>query len=241
MSALATLARVLADVDVAANPYFGALRNGSFERADFVETQVQFYYAVVFFSRPMAVAAAKIPSAGLRVEIMRNVWEEHGEGDAAAMHGATFLQMLERLGGLSLADVESRSLWPELRAFNTLLIGCATADDWEVSTACLGTIERMFADISAWIGNAIVERGWLPADELVHYKLHTELDVRHAADFFDVLERAGDGSERHEYLVEQGARLGAYAFDALYAGLFRARERRQTSPIRRAQPHVYRG
>ena len=120
----------------------------------------------------MAVLAAKIPSAKTRTEILRNVWEEHGEGDAERRHGATFLELLHRLDGIRIEDVEARTLGPETRAFNTTLIGCCALDDWEIGAGCLGIIERMFVDISAWIGSSIVERGWLPADRVVHYSVH---------------------------------------------------------------------
>ena len=233
--------RVLADIYAHNKPYFAALRDGTFAKDDFVETQIQFFYAVVFFSRPMAVIAAKIPSAEMRVEVMRNVWEEHGEGEPEHMHGATFRLLLERLGGITLKDIESRVLWPELRAFNTALIGCATMDDWEVGTACFGIIERMFVDFSSWIGKAIIDQGWLPEDQLVHYKLHEEVDVRHSADFFSVLERSGEMDSRMRYCVEQGLRMGAYLFDQLYAGMYRARGRRIFAPMSRAQPNIYRG
>src|SRR6185312_6038875 len=72
------------------NSYFKNLMNGEFSKDDFVETQIQFYYAVSFFSRPMAALAAKIPSPELRLEVLRNVWEEHGEGSLAHGHGTTF-------------------------------------------------------------------------------------------------------------------------------------------------------
>jgi pyrroloquinoline quinone (PQQ) biosynthesis protein C len=216
-----------------------ALRDGTLTRDDFLETQIQFYYAVVFFSRPMAVLAAKIPSSKLRVTILRNVWEEHGEGDCDRRHGATFLELLDRLAGISQYDVEGRTLWPELRAFNTALIGCCTLDDWEIGAGCLGMIERMFADISAWIGSSIVSRGWLPADRVVHYALHAELDVRHSDDFFATLQPTWERDARARYLVEQGFRLGAYVFDRLYRDLYEARSRRWISPVRRPQTNVY--
>ncbi len=231
---------VLANTDAAGNPYFRALREGTFAKDDFVETQIQFYYAVVFFSRPMAVVAAKIPSAELRVEVMRNVWEEHGEGEAAQMHGATFRLLLERLAGITIDDIESRRLWPEIRAFNTTLIGCATMDDWEVGTACFGMIERMFADFSTWIGQGIVAQGWLTKDQIVHYRLHRELDIKHSADFFSVLERSGEMDSRTLYCVEQGLRMGAYVFNQLYAGLWSARRRRLQAPVPRPQQNIYR-
>ena len=93
--------KILDETAYGDNPYLVALRDGSFEKDDFVETQIQFYFAVDFFSRPMAVVAAKIPSARMRVEILRNVWEEHGEGEEDAQHPRTFLALLDRLAGVT--------------------------------------------------------------------------------------------------------------------------------------------
>lgn len=223
---------VLDDVDYAENPFFVALRDGSFTHEDFVETQYQFHTAVTFFSRPMAALAAKIPDPALRAPIIRNVWEEHGEGDPKRMHGATFELFLSRLAHLSLEDVQRelarRPLWPEMRAFNTLLVGCCVLDDYLVGAGAMGAVERMFSEISMWIGRAVVARGFMTADEMVHYDLHEQLDVRHAADFFQVLTSQWDAGPSQRYQIEQGLRMGAIAFDQLYARLYRCRQRRWT-------------
>lgn len=226
------VARVLGEVPYRDNPYFRALRDGSLGREDFLETQLQFHAAVVFFNRPMSTLAAKIDDAALRVEIVRNVWEEHGEGEPARMHGATFEAFLGRLAGWSPAEVKTalarRPLWPEVHAFNTVLVGACAADDPLVGLGTLGMIERMFTEISGWIGRGVVARGWLRAEELVHYDLHEVLDVRHAADFFVVCGASWDRGPRERELVERGMRMGAHVFDQLYEGLHRARARRWT-------------
>ena len=80
------------------NPYIVALEDGSFSLDDFVETQVQFFFAVAFFSRPMAALAARIPHSLLRLEVLRNVWEEHGEGNPSLYHETTFRELLDKLG-----------------------------------------------------------------------------------------------------------------------------------------------
>lgn len=218
--------RVLHGSGYRKNPYFSALADGSLARDDFVETQIQFYFAVIFFSRPMAAVAAKIPHPRDRVEVLRNVWEEHGEGNTRLMHGETFLSLLDRLGGVSAEDVHGRALWPEVRAFNTALIGACVLDEYVVGVGALGMIERMFVDISRWIGQEIVRRGFLPEDRLVHYKLHEELDIRHSQDFFDVLAPMWIASAADRYYIEQGLQLGAYVFDRLYRDLYQARDRR---------------
>ncbi len=229
----AAIARVLVEIDCLRNPYLVALHDGSFEREDFLATQVQFYYCVLFFSRPMAAVAAKIPDPELRVEVLRNVWEEHGEGDPGRMHGATFREFLRRLGGIEREQLDREPLWPETRLFNTALAGAGVLDEYFVSVAMLGMIERMFSEISSWIGRGVVARGWMAEHEMVHYDLHEVLDVRHAQDFFDVLEGSWESDPASRYYIEQGMWLGACAFDTLYRGLHRARARRW-SPVARA-------
>lgn len=208
------------------NPYFSALRNGSFAKSDFIETQIQFYNAVIFFSRPMAALAAKIPTPQLRVEVLRNIWDEHGRGDFQQVHGATFTELLKRIGDITPADIECRALWPEIRAFNTSLTATCVLDEYLTGVGLMGIIERMFAEISAWIGNEIVNRGWLTQELLIHYTLHEEIDVQHAEDFFAILEHSWGKSLEDKYAIEQGLRLGAYIFNRLYEDLYHSRTRR---------------
>ncbi len=236
----AHLARVLAlaercetTLDWRQNAYFQGLATISHD--DFVETQVQFFWAVTFFSRPMALLVGKIPRTGQRVEVLRNVWEEHGEGNPRLSHSATFREFLGRVAGLDDDAIESRVLWPEVRAFNTTLVGACLLDEWVVGAATLGMIERMFQGMSASIGRAVVERGWLSPTELVHYDTHERLDQRHATDFFSAV-ASGIGKSSDDYYVEQGLMQGAAAFLSLYDGLWNGRSRRWTRSHR--LPHV---
>jgi pyrroloquinoline-quinone synthase len=57
------------------------------------------------------------------------------------------------------------------------------------------------------------------AERLVHYKLHAEIDERHADEFFAVIEPAWD-DPRRRYHIEQGLELGAYIFDRLYRDMY---------------------
>jgi pyrroloquinoline quinone (PQQ) biosynthesis protein C len=212
------------------NPYLRALLGGEMAREDFVETQVQFLFAVVFFSRPMAVLAGRLPRPELRLALLENVADEHGEGNLSVSHERTFLALLARLG-VGLDEVERRALWPEVRAFNTTLAGLCMLDDAYTGLAALGVIEDLFAGISSLIGRAIVARGWLREGELVHYKTHEQLDVSHAEGFYKDLDGPYAAHPRHAYQVQQGLELGAYAFLRLYEDLYRARARRWTRAV----------
>jgi len=228
--------KILNETEYRENPYFKGLQDGSFTKEDFVETQIQFYFAVVFFNRPMAALAAKIPAAELRVEVLRNVWEEHGEGDAKRVHGHTFIEFLSRLAAVGTSDIEKRTLWPEIRIFNTVLSGACVLDEYLIGTAMLGMIERMFCDISAIIGHSIVARGWLKPEQMIHYNLHEKLDIKHSDDFFDVLRPSWEKSLENRYYIEQGLRMGASVFNGLYRGLYEQRTQRLFREI--TGPHL---
>ena len=216
---------ILEDSDYLNNPYFTSLNKGTFDKNDFIETQKQFYFAVTFFSRPMAVLSAKIPTPQLRLEIVRNLWEEHGEGDFNKIHQTTFAELLTRLGNVNLLEIENAQLSPAVRVFNTTLIGACTLDDYKVGVAMMGMIERMFTAISSLIGKSIVKNKWLTQEELIHYDLHEVLDVKHSQDFFDILENTWS-EDNHKYLIKQGLQMGAYIFNGLYRDLYENRHKR---------------
>ncbi len=217
---------ILVEVKPLENPYFVSLRDGTMAREDFLETQVQFHRAVENFHRPMAVLAVRIPDPTLRTPILRNVWEEVGEGDPTAAHGVTFRELLWRLDQVPAARVHSARPWPEVDVFNLAISGACAEGSPVFGAAAMGMIERMFGELSGVIGRAIVARAWLTADAMIHYDLHEALDVRHAEDFFAVVEPSFLGGEAARLEVERGLRFGATVFDGLYRGLYAGRARR---------------
>jgi pyrroloquinoline-quinone synthase len=209
---------ILKRVDILNNPYLTALRDGSMTLDSFRRTQEQFFFAVTFFSRPMAGLVARIPDPKMRIDILHNLVEEHGEFVERAFHHNTFQQFLHSIGGKPVS-LEGARLWPVLRAFNSILSSACVMDELEVGVSCLGIIEHAFAGISAAIGQAVVQHGWVKAENLVHYNLHAEIDQRHAEEFFAVVEPRWDDPQRR-YFIEQGLELGAYAFDRLYRDMY---------------------
>ena len=188
---------ILAKTDMLrANPYFRALKTGSMSLAQFRRSQEQFFWAVSFFSRPMAAMVARIPDARARLDILHNVVEEHGDFSRDAFHEETFRRFLSTIG--STADLDSLGLHPALRAFNAVLTASCVLDEMEVGIGCMGIIEYAFSGISALIGKSVVDRGWVKKDKLVHYSLHAKIDPRHAEEFFAVVEpRWADPARRY--------------------------------------------
>lgn len=222
---------ILEDIGILQNPYLVALQDGSMSLEQFRLTQEQFFFAVSFFPRPMSALVGRIPNPKHRLDILRNVVEEHGEFDEKAFHHTTFQQFLSTIGtepevldelvetATGTGCAYRHDLWPALRAFNNVLTSCCLMDELEVGISCMGIIEYAFAGISAVIGKAVVENDWVSHERLVHYKMHAEIDERHAAEFFAVVEPVWEKTDR-SYYVEQGLQLGAYVFDRLYRDLY---------------------
>lgn len=131
---------------------------------------------------------------------------------------AVFQQFLRTIDSAP-ETVEQTPVCPAVRAFNSVLTAACVLDELEVGVGCMGIIEFAFAGISAIIGRAVVERGWVASDRLVHYKLHAAIDERHAEEFFAVVEPRWDDAQRR-YYIEQGLGLGAHIFDRLYRDLY---------------------
>jgi len=221
---------------IMANPYFRDLQNGTMPLEAFRRTQEQFFFAVTFFPRPMAALVGRIPDPKQRLDVLHNLVEEHGEFNEQCFHHTTFQQFLRTLDCNS-EKLNDLIIWPEVRAFNSVLTTACVLDELEVGVACMGIIEQAFADISALIGRAVVERGWVTSEKLVHYKLHAEIDERHAEEFFAVVE-AGWQNGTRRYFVEQGLELGTYIFDRLYRDMHAAATRK---PKFRSDPLETRG
>ena len=223
-------AAILKEINILHNSYLEALTDGSMTLECFRRTQ-QFFFAVTFFPRPMSAVVGRIPDPLQRLDILHNLVEEHGEFEEQFFHHTTFQQFLRTLGSQP-EKLSSLSVWPALRAFNSVLTAACVLDELEVGVGCMGIIEYAFAGISAAIGKAVVERGWVAEDRLVHYKLHAEIDERHADEFFAVIEPLWD-DERRRYYIAQGLELGAYIFDRLYRDMYEV-GREEMAPARSA-------
>ena len=226
---MGSVSRLAGQAAILDNEYFTALSQGTMSRATFCETQKQFLFAVGYFSRPMAALMARIPDSGARAALIHNLADEHGFEDHGKQpaafnpqlaHDRTFLRFLGTLGVTphEMGRTDERA---PVRAFNAGLMGACVAEPIEVAFGCLGVVEYAFADISAVIGQVVVARGWVSSEQLVHYKLHAEIDKHHAAEFFQSTVAAWTGGGAGRADVESGIALGLYLFNRLYVDLYR--------------------
>eukprot|EP01126_Amoeba_proteus_P057786 TRINITY_DN7388_c0_g1_i7.p2 TRINITY_DN7388_c0_g1~~TRINITY_DN7388_c0_g1_i7.p2 ORF type:complete len:163 (-),score=32.21 TRINITY_DN7388_c0_g1_i7:174-662(-) len=147
----------------------------------------------------------------MRLKILENIIDEHGSGDIRESHPVTFKELL------SAFNVERDPKIPiHVLSFNQAIMGICTHDDVHVGCAALGSIEYLYIGISSNIAKKIL--CWLPPGTQRHYSIHEVLDVKHAADLFEVSNFFISTFEQKLEAID-GILLGAHLFWNLYVGL----------------------
>lgn len=195
--------------------YVRLVLDGSLSREDFLRTQVQFLFAVEPYADCLAMLAARCESPEARRVLEQNVRDEHGGGDPSDAHGQTFRALLGKLG-VTAAQIDASPRWQCVEVFNAgVREACTTAPE-PSGIATIAVIEDLFTDISAGLGRGIVARGWLAAEEIVHYDVHAQLDRIHADALYALLDPSDETTVR---AIEHGMARGVSLMVDLYAGL----------------------
>ena len=78
--------------------YFDLLKNNNMSFEIFKESQINFYRAVLNFSKPLFVLCSRIDNYADRLKILENIFDEHGNGNLYKTHGYTYKKYLTSLG-----------------------------------------------------------------------------------------------------------------------------------------------
>lgn len=199
-------------------PYFNKLCSGEMSKRVFLNSQIEFAPLVHAFSRSLALVIANIPDALNRISLVENLWEEHGRGVKANVHGQTILALIDRLGGMS-SDIDMNKPSVNARIFNEALRSVSSFEDYRFSASVFAGMERTFVDVSTMTYQSIVDCGWLEESRIIHYELHRELDIQHSEEFLLVVNKDWKDSEASRALIEGGIRFGSRLFANFYVGL----------------------
>lgn len=202
--------------DFDTHPYLLWMQATPTSRQAFCQSQIPFRFAVESFSQALAAVLARIPVLETRMALFENIAEEHGKGDRAFSHKATFHRYLQALGATP-AQLETPCTIPVL-AFNSSILSYCLTQPPEASAAMLGTIESLYVGISGAIAHTLLERNWVLPGSQSHYTTHEILDTQHAEDLLAIATLSWDLPHSRASLA-QAILLGAYYFWSLYDGL----------------------
>ena len=199
------------------NKYFLDLIKKKITFKKFKETQVCFYDAVIFFTKPMFIIASKLNSYEQRLIILDNIMDEHGDGELSQTHGETFKQYLLSLGVLE-EEILNRKQNKAANVFNKLLVKKAKEKPIYFSLAMMGIIEDRYVTITKLLSEHLIKNKWLNKDTLTHYKVHENLDVEHADSFYSLIKDRWL-KPKHRKEIKEGLVFGNDLILNLYSDL----------------------
>ena len=176
------------------------------DKERFKETQIGILDAVEFFSRPMFIISSKLDSYEDRYCIIRNILDEHGNGEIKKAHGNTFRQYLFSLGATE-KQIKNRKPNQAAVKYNNILMECSLNSSTMRSVAMMAIIEERYSKISATIVKEILKKKWISKENLYHYSLHEELDVEHAQGFYNIIKGGWEDINLKEE-IKKGLSLG---------------------------------
>jgi len=199
------------------NQYFSKLIKGNITFENFQRSQLDFYDAVIFFTRPMFVIASKLNSYQQRLIILNNIMDEHGDGELSETHGETFKKYLLSLGILK-KEIHRRKQNEAATFFNVSLEEKAKKKSTCFSLAMMGIIEDRYATITKILSEHILKNHWLSQKTLTHYKVHEDLDVEHAESFYKLIRNHWVNLEKRTQ-IKEGLVFGNDLILNLYSNL----------------------
>ena len=211
-----TVEMIAAEYDFRQHSYFLWMQSPKTDRAAFMYSQLPFQSAVESFSQPLAAVLSKIPTLEMRMGLMANLSEEHGNTTLQRSHKDTFRQYLRSLGATDNDLVMERNI--AVLAFSQSILNYCLTQSASSGAAILGMIEYLYVDISSNISKTISDRHWVIPGSQSHYSNHETLDVSHSQDLLQLAQTDWDDSRSRSH-VNQSLILGAHYFWNLYQGL----------------------
>lgn len=172
------------------NPYFIKL-NKVPSKEKFIKSQEGFIIAIDYWSRLLGLILYNVPTDKERLIIVKNLFDEHGNGDINKSHVNTFKLFMESLGynGYQLSDNNILENNYDSGIYNNKFIenikNVVLSENWIFAISALGMIEYTYINVSNNIHN--YAKNFLNPDEINHYNLHEILDLSHATDFFELV------------------------------------------------------
>ena len=211
-----TVEMIATEYDFEQHSYFLWMQSPHTDRATFMRSQLPFQSAVESFSQPLAAVLSKISTLEMRMGLMANLSEEHGNGNPLRSHKATFRQYLKSLGATDNDLIIAENI--TVLAFNQSILNYCSTQSASSGAALLGIIEYLYVTVSSNISKTILDRHWVIPGSQSHYSTHETLDVSHSQDLLQLAQSDWDNS-RSRSQINQSLILGAHYFWTLYQGL----------------------
>ncbi|MCQ4574152.1 MAG: iron-containing redox enzyme family protein [Candidatus Brocadiales bacterium] len=181
----------------------------------------QYYLYSRWFGRYLSAIVANIPDERPRTLLIKNLYQEYGEGNTNNSHPAIFRRFMKALR-LDSREVEECEPLPEMHLFiHEYLYICQGGHFLKALGAIGPGTESIVPYIYRPIYEGLKKEPSLKEEDIEFFALHITLDVEHSANIKEALLEYAR-SERNQALIRQGAMTVLSARTVLWNGLERA-------------------
>ena len=192
------------------NPYFKYL-NDNLQLNDFLISQLDFVRAVDNWSKFLGVMVYKVPGVKERTVYVKNLYDEHGNGNIANAHVNTFADFINCIPGkCDYGRINTDIVDKFINGVDEFI----RQRNWIVATALLGIIEYVYIDVSKNIHKYVAN--FMDYRKIPHYSLHETLDHVHSLELFELLDNY---YSTHSADIHMGIKKGYNLIYNLYAEL----------------------
>ena len=180
----------------------------------------QYYLYSRWFTMYVSAVIANMPDERPRAHLIKNLYEEYGEGKPECAHPAIFRRFLKALR-LDAAEVERTEPLPETRLFiHEYLFVCRDGHFLEALGALGPGTESIVPYIYHPIYEGLRKEPSLSEKDVEFFTLHMRMDVEHSANIKEALLEYAVTKE-NQALIRQGAMEILGARTVLWNGLER--------------------
>jgi pyrroloquinoline quinone (PQQ) biosynthesis protein C len=178
------------------------------------------FHVVDAFPRFLAAVLTHIADYRERMQLVENLYAEHGRMRAEHAHVVTYRSFLHALG-ISDARIDESKPGLAAQAYVRALLALCGREEPAEALGALGVIEEIVARVSPIVGR--YGTGRLRSGESLgsHFSLHEALDLSHADEIYELAARAS--ARGCEEDVRRGIALGFYYQTRLYTDLVESR------------------
>lgn len=206
-------AQLLVANPVEKQSFLVCLSENRLDEQKLIDVALEIGAVVAAFPRFLAALIAQLPDWRLRMELVENLFEEHGRMDPRRVHEQTYWQFAEQLGA---TKEQIQNYQPKMAAtlyIRAMLDLCGRQSVAE-AIAALGMVEEIVARASLLVTRFNQLRA---AENESHFSVHEVLDLEHADELYALAQHYYDKGEKDA--VTRGLRLGQYYHFELYRNL----------------------
>ncbi|HHT9119726.1 MAG TPA: TenA family transcriptional regulator [Candidatus Hypogeohydataceae bacterium YC41] len=203
------------------HPFLRNFRNGKLTLDRMRIFARQYYLYSRWFSMYVSAVIAKMPDEKPRAYLIKNLYQEYGEGDLQQTHPAIFRRFLRALR-LDSPEIERIEPLPETRLFiHEYLFVCREGHFLEALGALGPGTESIVPYIYHSFYEGLRKEPSLHEEDIEFFTLHMQMDVEHSANIKEALLEYAVNRE-NQALIRQGAMEILGARTVFWNGLERA-------------------